>query len=319
MKKETYLKLKKQKRKAKLLAIFTALSLFSSIIKNNKVNAESYNNSDIKEQILQLILEKAITTGTYDKTSNNSSNANYYLKNNTDIAHRGYAPGGVYENSIEAFKLAGETGFWGCEADVRFDKNGNLVCSHNAVKKWENPPLFIDYLKICKDYGMTAIIDLKYEKGPNKFDENLSPSILKIITDLEMLDSCVIQTDNKTDIPYIRDNSKEARIWFLTDVITDSNIKLIKQNHVECVNIQNNESKVNERRIKKLTENGIDVCVWNIISESGKNSVLGMGAKYAMSDNVLGNYQVNNTINTHRKILSTPNVIESEEIFTLRK
>lgn len=45
MKKETYLKLKSQKRKAKLLAIFTALSLFGGITKENKVSAATNNSS----------------------------------------------------------------------------------------------------------------------------------------------------------------------------------------------------------------------------------------------------------------------------------
>lgn len=117
---------------------------------------------------------------------------------------------------------------------------------------------------------MTAIIDLKYEKGLGYFDENLSPSILKIINKLGMIDNCVLQTNNPVDIPYIRENSKNARIWYLTDVITDSNIELIKENNVECVNIQNNETKVNMQKIKKLTDNKIDVCVWNAITEAKK-------------------------------------------------
>lgn len=45
MKQETYLKLKSQKRKAKLLALFTALSLFGGITKENKVNATTNTSS----------------------------------------------------------------------------------------------------------------------------------------------------------------------------------------------------------------------------------------------------------------------------------
>ena len=45
MKKETFLKLKSQKRKAKLLALFTALSLFGGIINENEVNATTNNSS----------------------------------------------------------------------------------------------------------------------------------------------------------------------------------------------------------------------------------------------------------------------------------
>lgn len=302
MKKETYLKLKNQKRKAKLLGILTALSLFAGITKDNKVSAATYENQNTKEQILELILEKAIPNYTGDTSQNEENYAitttpykyeysnTYSSKNNTDIAHRGYAPGGVYENSADAFKLAGEYGFWGCEADVRFDKNGNLVCSHNAVKNGENPLSFEDYLKICKYYNMTAIIDLKYEKGVGPADPYLSPSILATIEKMNMLDSCVIQTNNPVDIPYIREISKNARIWYLTDVISDSNIRLIEENNVECVNILSSDNNI--YRIKKLNENGIDVCVWNVQTKSLKENLLNLGATYIMSDNVLCNSKI---------------------------
>lgn len=61
---------------------------------------------------------------------------------------------------------------------------------------------------------------------------------------------------------------------------------MIKENGVECVNIQSGDNSVYS--IRKLNENGIDVCVWNVQSELRKNQLLNSGAKYIMSDNVLG-------------------------------
>lgn len=219
---------------------------------------------------------------------NQSLNAanNLLPKNNTDISHRGYTPGGIYDNSAEGFILAGEKGFWGCEADIRFDKNGNLVCSHNTVEPGQNPTSFSEYLDICKQYGMTAIIDLKYENGVGPEDPYLSPAVIQAIEEKGMIDSCVIQTNHPKDIPYIRQTSSEARIWYLTDVISDQNIQIINENNVECVNIRCGEN--DNAKIKTLTANGTDVCVWNVFSEDSKNKRLEYGAKYVMSDNVLG-------------------------------
>lgn len=219
---------------------------------------------------------------------NQSLNAtnNLLPKNNSDISHRGYRTGGMRDNSLESYRQAGEKGFWGLEADVRFDSNGNLVCSHNAVQNGQNPPTFSDYLDICKEYGMTAIIDLKYEKGVGPADPYLSPEVIKTIQEKGMMNSCVIQTNNPTDIPYIRQTASDARIWYLTDVISDKNIQLINENNVECVNIQAGDN--NGYQIQKLTANGTDVCVWNVFSETSKNQKLKYGAKYVMSDNVLG-------------------------------
>lgn len=211
---------------------------------------------------------------------------NLLPKNNSDIAHRGIRKGGMHDNSLDAYILAGESGFWGCEADVRFDQNGQLVCSHNKVENNQNPPTFEQYLDVCKKYGMTAIIDLKYAKGVGPADEYLSPTVIKTIQDKGMMDSCVIQTNNHTDIPYIRQTSQDARIWYLTDVISDKNFQLIAENGVECVNVQNGDN--NSYQIKKYADAGIDVCVWNVQTEAKKQRLLDQGATYVMSDNILG-------------------------------
>lgn len=240
----------------------------------------------LRGQITVLTADNERLRENITKSCNEIVSLNIKPKNNSDIAHRGYTPGGIHDNSLEGFRLAGEKGFWGCEADVRFDANGNLVCSHNTVRRGENPPSFADYLDVCKEYGMTAIIDLKYAKGVGPADPYLSPAILKVIEEKGMIDSCVIQTNNPTDIPYIRETSSSARIWYLTDVISDKNLELIRNNGVECVNMQNGDNT--SSGIKKLVDNDIDVCVWNVQTEQGKDRYLKYGAKYIMSDNVLG-------------------------------
>lgn len=215
-----------------------------------------------------------------------SAHANLLPKNNSDIAHRGYRPGDIYDNTAEGFIMAGKKGFWGCEADIRFDSNGNLVCSHNTVTNGQNPTSFSEYLDICKEYGMTAIIDLKYEGGVGKRDAYLSPAVIDTINQKGMINSCVIQTNNTVDIPQIRQKSSDARIWYLTDNVSDKTIQIINDNNVECVNIKCGDN--DHSKIKTLTANGTDVCVWNVYSEDSKNKRLNYGAKYVMSDNVLG-------------------------------
>ena len=114
----------------------------------------------------------------------------------------------------------------------------------------------------------------------------MRPAVIKTIEEKGMINSCIIQTNNPTDIPYIRQTSSDARIWYLTDVISEKNIQIINDNRVECVNIKAGDN--DNYKIQKLTENGTDVCVWNVFSEDSKNKRLQYGAKYVMSDNVLG-------------------------------
>ena len=211
------------------------------------------------------------------------ASSNLKPKNNTLIAHRGYHPGGIWENSKDAFIAAGKNGFWGCEVDVIFDNDGNLVCSHNAVKSGENPPSFDEYLDICKEYGMTPVIDLKYENGTEVLDTDLSPAVLKALEDKGMVNTSVIQTNNTKDVAYIRENSEDARIWLLKDQISDNDMQLIQDNGVECVNVKSSSDK-NMYRINNLKKNGVDVCIWNVQNENYKNALINNGATYVMSD-----------------------------------
>ena len=245
----------------------------------NLMNELISNNAQVRTQIEELLAT--------------ISPNNLQPKNNTDIAHRGSKFNGerndykILDNSLDAFINAGKNGFWGAEADVIQAPDGSLVCSHNAVKKGENPIAFEQYLDVCKEYGMTAIIDMKYSNGWSKAGEDEYVSqILATIEDKGMMDSCVIQTNNKHDITNVRSNSEDARIWYLTDDVSNSNIEFMKANNVECVNTKNNNNPVS--RVVKLKENGIDSCVWAVFSQETKDLLLERGATYIMSDNVLG-------------------------------
>lgn len=220
------------------------------------------------------------------KTDSGDTDVAYYgsnlkPKNNNLIAHRGH---GIADNTVEAFKSAGEAGYWGCETDVRFDANGNLICSHNAVKSGENPPSFEEYLDICKEYGMTAIIDLKYADGAAYADSKLSPEVIKTIQEKGMIDSCVLQTNNLVDVSYIRETSDDARIWLLVNETSDKNMQLITKNNVECVNFDAAKTKFGDLKasIEKLNNYGIDSCVWRV--NKYPDVYTNAGATYIMTD-----------------------------------
>lgn len=116
------------------------------------------------------------------------------------IAHRGLrseAP----ENTIKAFELAGEAGFWGCETDVRLTADGRYVLLHDEsflrmcgvdaapgdLTEEEIRQLVLingscledyggdvsavsaafleDYLDICLKYNMVPVMDIKFDAG----------------------------------------------------------------------------------------------------------------------------------------------------------
>ena len=241
-----------------------------------EINSLEADNATLKTEI-ESLLAKILPT-------------NLQPKNNSDIAHRGYHPGGIWENSRDAFIAAGEKGFWGAEADVLYDSKGNIVVSHGTKDINSKTITIEEYLDVCKEYGMTAIIDLKYDSDRNSEKyKSLGPTVAAIIEEKGMTDSCVIQTNHDNDIPNIRESSKDVRIWLLGyNEVTDTQIKTALDNNVECINFNDRNKTMTEDNIEKITASGIDACVWNVWSEDRKETIIGQGAKYVMSDEALG-------------------------------
>lgn len=105
------------------------------------------------------------------------------------IAHRGFASFAP-QNSLPAFRAAGERGFWAIETDVRRTADGILVCCHDSTvdlmfegtgeiqrMTWDEirrlhfhagedagaMPTFREYLSVCKEYGCIPFIETKTE------------------------------------------------------------------------------------------------------------------------------------------------------------
>ena len=108
------------------------------------------------------------------------------------VGHRGYS-GKAPENTLAAFRLAGEHGFWGCEFDIYPSADGHWVVMHdktldrmtdgtgkitektlaelkelhitagNGIETYpdERIPTLEEALEICEQAGMRAFVELK--------------------------------------------------------------------------------------------------------------------------------------------------------------
>lgn len=110
----------------------------------------------------------------------------YTRKDTKWIAHRGLHDK-VVENTAAAFRLAGKSGFWGCECDIwetkHVDGTFDIVINHDDTfkrvygvnskvsnmtakdirsnKKLSKVCFFGEYLNICKQYKMIPVIEIK--------------------------------------------------------------------------------------------------------------------------------------------------------------
>lgn len=158
------------------------------------------------------------------------------------IQHRGMitvAP----ENSIPAFVESGKRGAFGVECDVNVTSDGMLVLMHDGtidrttngsgkvsdynyaqlqqyhidngsnIENYTATELVIptleDYLKICKRYGMLAVIEIKFTStSPIK-------SVIELIHKYGMKDSCMIMTYQENIVQTIRNIDESINITYL--------------------------------------------------------------------------------------------------------
>lgn len=134
------------------------------------------------------------------------------------VAHRGLSTEAP-ENTVKAFKLAGEQGFFAVETDLKLSKDRQFVISHDDnlirmcgvnmniadatydeirsmpiiaganYKKYMNDseattiPTLSDYLGVCNTYGMVPMIEIKFPEGDDSLTED--NVLYRLMTDVE--------------------------------------------------------------------------------------------------------------------------------------
>lgn len=131
--------------------------------------------------------------------------AEYNVDRGRCVAHRGLSTAAP-ENTVKAFELAGENGFYSVETDVWLTKDGQFVVHHDQnlwhscglnklisevdfeelrnlkiIRGWNYEyykndvtavriPTLEEYLSVCKRYGMVPQIEIKFLDGDSSLD-----------------------------------------------------------------------------------------------------------------------------------------------------
>jgi len=223
------------------------------------------------------------------------------------IAHMGYHEE-CMPNTVEAFIGAGERSYYGIESDVRITTDGQFVMFHDAsitdaegntyviretkledikdIRLLDNGvateyklPLLEDYIKVCKDYGKTPILELK--------DTHTTEELELLISAIDSVgylaetvfisfswDNCVrvreLLPDN-TVMYLTEENFKESLIDQLVEYNIDLNInrKCFYKPHVEKLHL--NGIKVatftcdDAKETEKLISWGVDFVTTNVL------------------------------------------------------
>lgn len=228
----------------------------------------------------------------------------------TLVAHRGYravAP----ENTTAAFEEAGKAGFWGAECDIYRTADGVWIVSHdtnsyrmmdktvNIEKKnydelmthkvdngsnIENYPdlsycSLEDYLKICKEYNMVAVIELKGKNNTEHYDE-----IIDLVNQYGV--EAVYISFHFENMQKIRELT-DAPVYFLTSEISDEDIELAKS--LENCGIDfdgRKEENFEKGMIKKCIDEGLAVGAWTIDDTALLDKLVENGVTLITTDNI---------------------------------
>ena len=228
----------------------------------------------------------------------------------TLVAHRGFR-GVAPENTAPAFEEAGKNGFWGAECDIYRTADGVWVVSHdshtyrmmdksafvekktydelmqmtvdNGVNIGNYPDLkicsFEEYLKICKDYGMTAVIELKGKNNTEHYDE-----IVSLVGQYGVNAVYIsFQYENLIKLREVTD----AKLYYLVKEITDEDIELAKA--IENCGIDfdgNSEENFENDIIQRCIDNGLDLGAWTIDDTAVLDKLYESGVTLITTDSI---------------------------------
>lgn len=203
------------------------------------------------------------------------------------IAHRGLS-GIECENTAAAFVAAGNRDYFGIETDVHRTLDGKFIIIHDdttsrvsadslsvenndfktlrSVRLADKEgkiredlclPSLAEYLRICRAYGKTGVLELK-----NLFSEYDISEILKTVRNEYKIDKMIFISFHFENLVYLRRLEKNARIQFLYSDKVDS--ALIDRLKTHGFDLDIHYSRLTEASIKLLHENGIRVNCWTV-------------------------------------------------------
>ena len=226
------------------------------------------------------------------------------------IAHRGVS-GIERENTCPAFVAAGNRSYFGIETDVHVTKDGKFVIIHDEtterissgeysinveesdyseVEKIVLPdldgttdrkdiriPLLSEYIKICKKYEKTCVLEIK-----NHFEEPYIERLKDEIKELEYIDKIIFISFDFENGVNVKKLLPENDVQFLySKEITDELIERISQHHL---NLDIYYKQLTAENIEKLHSKGIKVNCWTCDDKEVAEKLVSYGVDFITSN-----------------------------------
>ena len=206
-------------------------------------------------------------------------------------AHRGYSAVAP-ENTLPAFRLAGEYGFWGAECDTSPTADGVWIIMHDdTVDRMTNSegkvkdltfdeiraltvddgsnvesypgtvvPTLEEYLDVCKEYGMRPVIEIKTCAAVEDMD-----SLAALLSAREDKDMFVIITFGAEHAARIKALMPQTPVYYLVggDLSEDFDaaVRFCLDNSLDGIDVC---CVWDEAHVRSIAEAGLKTMVWTV-------------------------------------------------------
>ena len=263
------------------------------------------------------------------------------------VAHRGFSAAAP-ENTMAAFTLAGEARAHVCESDLRFTSDGIAVCMHNAsvdsmtdgsgqvsnltyaqisslkidagngIEEYpdERVPLFRDFISVCAQYNMTALIDIKVQLTPENIDT--------LMRDIKpYIGHCIFSSGIEASLDALKNYDPSFMVTYIAD-LTQANINKCVSKGYDGISFE--FSTYDGTLIRKAYEAGLHLVVWthaipanwNTTNWKYVNGVVVNNPFNNVSDGASGNYYTLTLPGTLCNNNKTPAVYKTSNILAPR-
>ena len=230
------------------------------------------------------------------------------------IAHRGFsalAP----ENTLPAYFLAGEYGFWGAECDIYHTSDGVWVLMHDTtvtrmtdgtgrvsnltydeisklridagtnIERFPGltVPTLVEYLDVCKIYEMHPVIEIK--KG---VDINALPNLASLLDTREEKDGIIIISAERDLISAMKALVPDISMYLVVKTAAEDDIAFCLEKGIGLDAGYATSSEV----FGSAQEKGVGLMAWTVDKVSTAEHMFSLGIRYITTNCiVLGKYE----------------------------
>lgn len=230
-------------------------------------------------------------------------------KNVKMVAHRGLS-GIETENSNLAFTAAGQRTYYGIETDVHVTSDGQFIIIHDDITgrvSFTNIPVegstfeelrkvrltdkedgvmredimlptLDDYIKICRRYGKTCVLELK-----NHMEEKYIAGIIDVIKARDYIDNVIFISFDFENCKTVKRLLPDQRVMFLCGELNDDWMKAMHDLKID-VDILYTFLLNDPWYMESFKKYGIKVNCWTVDSKEDAEKLAELGVDYITSN-----------------------------------